>query len=784
MAKQGNYITAPTSNANWAAGFADSLSDLSDNYRDQATAKKDSELAAEALAYGRSRDVLSDKRFADKEALVNTQRDALTKGITDYTPANARAKTLESNPELKAYVDQYRNKQSLVIGENFIAELMSDQVGAPSREDVKKNVVGGSSTGLIRSDIPKDILGTIAQGVERGTITKDQYADYTGRIAALNTTIDDYVGSEANVYRAPETARLAKELISGGADPIAAYTLAEKTAAQYPSKKELSTASVNVQKVASARNEYLAEMAFKIAKDIKGSTYSGVKSSEVKVADAVAHIEKMDAGWWDTSTLQNRYQKAIDEGINPGVALASLDKYVTLKGFGKGVTGTDDDYLAFAKATEAAGKSKGDKTKYDDFIAKEAAYVDPILQNKKAFMGGLEDISIRPTLTNKYANEYYASGDTTTPKKDVLSKELLNSSVSEKQDTLKKLQKELFDAHSAGDSTRVSNISSRMDLVQNNLGQAEMYQNDQEMLAKIKSKDSGSMFYNASTLSIMRFNEKGIKEPWENTIKLINSNPAITGNNRVDEKLYLLSKDDPVLQQRIMDRSNQAIYKYLTDKVSTKISVVGSQSGAGAKVAAKISDLAHYFNLTTFDPTADSYKNKVPKQQKLGLLNEISSYLEDNMGAVNSDIVRPTGVVKSKAVVTPLPTPTLLGSVGTGPTTRPVIGREPVNTGTGPTTRSIVNPVSGSARSQVLPAVSSVNGTNNQAFSQEDINKFQSQILPLGSSYTLTDVVDNVGAFLQKNPKPEFVSMLQNLVRYNRQSMDPLLVKAIIQLTT
>jgi hypothetical protein len=46
MAKQGNYITAPTSNANWAAGFADSLSDLSDNYRDQATTKKDSELAA------------------------------------------------------------------------------------------------------------------------------------------------------------------------------------------------------------------------------------------------------------------------------------------------------------------------------------------------------------------------------------------------------------------------------------------------------------------------------------------------------------------------------------------------------------------------------------------------------------------------------------------------------------------------------------------------------------------------------------------------------------------
>jgi hypothetical protein len=88
--------------------------------------------------------------------------------------------------------------------------------------------------------------------------------------------------------------------------------------------------------------------------------------------------------------------------------------------------------------------------------------------------------------------------------------------------------------------------------------------------------------------------------------------------------------------------------------------------------------------------------------------------------------------------------------------------------------------------SAILPAptTSALNGTGNQAFAQKDINKLQNELLPKNSNYSLADVVDNLDVFLQKNPKPEFVSMLQNLVRYNRQGMDPLLVKAIVQLTT
>jgi hypothetical protein len=130
MAKQGNYITAPTSNANWAAGFADSLSDLSDNYRDQATTKKDSELAAEALAYNRGRDATADSQYqdrvalaakhydtaqgrldltakgvADKEALKASQIDWITKNLGGFSNAAAqqqKAESLGSNAALEA----------------------------------------------------------------------------------------------------------------------------------------------------------------------------------------------------------------------------------------------------------------------------------------------------------------------------------------------------------------------------------------------------------------------------------------------------------------------------------------------------------------------------------------------------------------------------------------------------------------------------------------------------------------------------------------------------------
>jgi hypothetical protein len=832
MAKQGNYITAPTSNANWAAGIADSLSGLSDRYMDQAAAKKDSELAAEALAYNRGRDVLTDSRYDTEQQRITKQRDALANGIKNYSAADARAAALARDPELAAYVDTRRKASELRFDQNTIYDATSDQVGPLSKFDLLKRSEGG--THMIMKDMPTgtELALALEQGIDAGYINEQDYLD--GK-KAISKTFDDYVSSNMNLYRAKENSNILQSLVAAGADPAKAAAVAENLSKQFSSKKELTAAAVASQKAAYVKSKYNADTAFKIYKEQnKDSKSSGVTKGNVDISDLSAHLDLLDPGWMDKGTLSNFWQYAVDNGVNSKIAMHAIDKSVFIDRWGKGINRTKEDFLQFAKGLEAANKSGGNKDKYDEFIAKEATFVDPMLQNKRAFMGGVEDLLVAPKTPNKYATKLSLPEPSANGDKDLLSKELLSSSISEKQGILKKLQQELFDANSAGDSTRVSNISSRMDLVQNNLGQAEMYQNDQEMLAKIKSKDSGSMFYDVSTLRIMPFNEKGIKEPWGNTVKLINNNPAINGNNRVDEKLYELSKDDPVLQQRIMDRSNQAIHKYLTDKVSTKISVLGSQGGADAKVAAKMSDLAHYFNLTTFDPTADSYKNKVPKQQKLELLNEISSYLEDNMGAVNSDIVRPTGVVKSKAVVTPLPavtdTPeptesgkkafieqnfnklqgiprtntsvgvtgsfprpvvnTSTGSTGsfpiptpvrTGPTTRPVMNRVPVPRQTGPTTRPVVSPV---PSSKVLPDPLVANSASYQAFSQKEINNLQNKLLPKNSNYSLADVVDNLDVFLQKNPKPEFVSMLQNLVRYNRQSMDPLLVKAIAKLTT
>jgi hypothetical protein len=91
MAKQGNYIAAPTSNANWASGFADSLSDLSDNYRDQAAAKKSSELAAEALAYNRGRDATADSQYQDRVALAAKHYDT-AQGRLDLTAKGVAGK--------------------------------------------------------------------------------------------------------------------------------------------------------------------------------------------------------------------------------------------------------------------------------------------------------------------------------------------------------------------------------------------------------------------------------------------------------------------------------------------------------------------------------------------------------------------------------------------------------------------------------------------------------------------------------------------------------------------
>jgi hypothetical protein len=402
MANKGSYVTNPGGTANWAAGFADSLSNLSDSYRDQATTKKNSELAAEALAYNRGRDVLTDSRYDAEQKRITKERNALADGIKNYSSADARAEALARNPELAAYVDGIRADNMLTLDQNTIYNAMSDQVGPLSRDDLLKRSKGG--THMIMEDMPKNTALAISQGLADGSINEQ---DYLNAKKGVNKSIDDYVGSNMNLYRAEENSRILQNLVAAGADPAKAFAVAEGLSKQYSSKDELTKAALAAQKVAFTKSKYNADIAFKIYKEKnKDSKSSGVTKGNVDISDLNAHLEVLDPGWIDKGTLRNFWQYAVDNGVNSKIAMHAVDRSVFVDRGGIGINRTKEEFLQFSKGLEAANKSGGDKGKYDEFIAKEAAFVNPMLQNKRAFMGGLRDISTAPLTPNKYASGY------------------------------------------------------------------------------------------------------------------------------------------------------------------------------------------------------------------------------------------------------------------------------------------------------------------------------------------------------------------------------------------
>jgi hypothetical protein len=371
----------------------------------QAAVLAGNQSAADATAKWRANQQTAAKTALE---LVASQNKALSDGLEGYSKLDAGTAALAASPELNSAGDQRKNDLLTVRSQNLVAEALGGQVGVTSRDDIRRATIGGAPR--VTSDLPsaKDLPMAIQQGLDDGSISKERYELFLANNKADGVAIDKYLVSKMPVYRQEETTRLTKKFVTSGGDPAKSFALATEMAKQYPSKAELSLAAKDAQKTANRRNVYLADRAFDMYKaENKGKNTSGVTPGYTGIAEVVAHIEKIDPGMWDSGTLENRYQLAIKEGVNPKIALKALDKYVTLKGFGKGVTGTDDDYLKFAKDLEAASKSNGSRSSYDEFIAKEAVLVDPVFRNHQAFLGGLRDFGVKPNTPHKFAQPYY-----------------------------------------------------------------------------------------------------------------------------------------------------------------------------------------------------------------------------------------------------------------------------------------------------------------------------------------------------------------------------------------
>jgi hypothetical protein len=673
MAYESSKTGITAGDGNWSGKMAEALFGVSDRYAAKAAADKETALRAEALDYNRGRDVLTDSRYDAEQQRAAKERNALTDGIKNYNSADARAEALARNPELAAYVDGIRADNMLTLDQNTVYNAMSDQIGPLSRDDLLKRTKGG--THMVMSDMPKDIALAISQGLADGSINKK---DYLNAKKSVNNSIDDYVGSNMDLYRAEENSSILQNLVAAGADPAKAFAVAEGLSKQYNSKDQLTTAAVAAQKVAFAKSKYNADVAFKLYKEQnKDSKSSGVTKGNVDIAGLNSHLEVLDPGWMDKGTLRNFWQYAVDNGVNSKIAMHAVDKSVFVDRGGVGINRTKEEFLQLAKGLEAANKSGGNKDKYDEFIAKEATFVNPILQNKRAFMGGLKDLLVAPKTPYKYASGYSSllvkpDNLPTLGKTDDLPEPAVNPILSRISDDITKSEDLL--------AAPLNTTSNRT----------------------VKSRDQIRRNIDTSTATGVLVERLGISEL-----------PKGVSMRDLSALAPLVSADDVL--------AAAASIKGLPDVQKGTRRVPGMT-----------------------DELRSLYEGMSTSQRVN--ITSLVRHVAGNSIAGRS-LPRPLGSIESEAVVTPLPAHT------------PTSDLPP-------------------------PSASVPNGSGNQAFDQKDIDKVQRGLLPKTSNYSLADVTSSVEAFLQKNPKPEFVSMLQNLVRYSRQRMDPLLVKAIVQLTT
>ncbi len=400
MARQGTYVTVPGGSANWAQGITSALADLSKSYMQQGAAEDERARLAEVQQYQRSRDALADKRYDEKAALEKAQREALQGFVTDYSPVAARTAAFAASPELQRAFDERMQTEQETLARNFLADLtLRGEQGRMLREQAAE-----FGTPLLESSLPEDSAAYLKELQAKGQISADDWKDYQGRISSLKDKVSDYVAGSMPVYQKAEAARITKELMARGVPAATATATATSLAGQYDSKKDLTAAAYKAKEAADKSAKEEADLAYKVWNtQYKGASKntSGIKPGNVGIEDVEKHIAGIDAGWYDSGTLMNYWQAAVDKGVNPKVAQAALDSFVNTDRWGKSIKGTSDDFVRFADALEAANTSGGDRSKYTDyrrFLPKYTELVDPIQQNKAAFLGGRLDLSPKPML--------------------------------------------------------------------------------------------------------------------------------------------------------------------------------------------------------------------------------------------------------------------------------------------------------------------------------------------------------------------------------------------------
>jgi hypothetical protein len=449
MARQGNYVTIPGMDPNWAKGISSALSDLSNSYnRKAALEEQEKRLAAneaenkrryeEGLLRQDQRNALLDERYKNEQALAaekyqNTldrqgeldriaaderaraakEREVLSQYAANYSAPSARQAMLDADPELKSALEAQNATNKEVLASNAIIDAtMSGEQGRMLREQAAEF---GPSLGLTADAIvPEDATGALEKAIAEGK-TSNMLDTFSADSSALEDRVNEYIRSNAPLYREQEQARINKELIAEGADPIRAAALAKELSGQYKSEEDLTTQAIARQKAQQTSAEKAADLVYKALKFEQDQiTSSGnknpnyIKPGIVTDTQVQNLIENIDPGIKDAGTLRDLYDAAVAAGVDQKVALKSLEENIedntTLGVRTKGPKLGTEDFIAYAKAREASNsptKIDTSKISRDEFIKlitpETVPYVDPETSNREAFVRGVS--RYRPKVT-------------------------------------------------------------------------------------------------------------------------------------------------------------------------------------------------------------------------------------------------------------------------------------------------------------------------------------------------------------------------------------------------
>ena len=449
MAKQGNYVTIPGMDPNWAKGISSALTDLSSSYNKKAALQEqEKRLAAneaenkrryeEGLLRQDERNALLDERYKNEQALAaekyqNTltrqaeldriaaderaraakEREVLSQYAASYSAPSARQAILESDPELKTALEAQNVANREALASNAIIDAtMSGEQGRMLREQAAEF---GPSLGLTKDAIvPEDAVGALEKARAEGK-TSPMLDAFSQESSALQDRIDAYIASNAPIYREQEQARVTQELIAKGADPVRAAALATQLSGQYSSEKDLTAQATARQKAEQASAEKAADLVYKALKFEQDQAKSSgnknpnyITPGTVTQTEVQNKIESIDPGIKDAGTLRDLYDAAVAAGVNEKIALKSLEETIaddTWLGIRtKGPKLGTEDFLAYAKAREASNsptKIDTSKISRDEFIKlitpESVPYVDPRTSNREAFVRGIS--AYRPEVT-------------------------------------------------------------------------------------------------------------------------------------------------------------------------------------------------------------------------------------------------------------------------------------------------------------------------------------------------------------------------------------------------